>query len=114
MSYELYRQTKIGESLVEALDELVSEEKIPPDMAMKVLEQFDKVCIFFVRLLLSFFLSSPATSTRSILSHDVVLLSIRSYETLLTRALERGRLHELHGSSPCSKLFPFASKAKRW
>lgn len=43
MSYELYRQTKIGESLVEALDELVSEDKLPPEMAMKVLEQFDKV-----------------------------------------------------------------------
>jgi len=42
MSYELYRQTKIGESLVEALDELVSEDKLPPEMAMKVLEQFDK------------------------------------------------------------------------
>lgn len=51
MSYELYRQTKIGESLVEALDELVSEEKLPPDMAMKVLEQFDKVCILVARLL---------------------------------------------------------------
>ena len=44
---ELYRKTKIGTSLTEALDELVSNGSIPPLLAMKILMQFDKVTILW-------------------------------------------------------------------
>lgn len=39
MSYQLYRQSKLGDSLVEALDQLVTEGKITPDLALKVLAE---------------------------------------------------------------------------
>ena len=39
MSVELYRQGKLAESLVEALDVLVEEGKIPGPLALKVMEE---------------------------------------------------------------------------
>ncbi|KAK9839637.1 hypothetical protein WJX81_002206 [Elliptochloris bilobata] len=38
---QLYRQSRLGDSLVEALDVLVEAEKITPELAMKVLAEFD-------------------------------------------------------------------------
>lgn len=35
----LYRRGKLGDSLVEALDVLITEEKITPDLAMEVLSK---------------------------------------------------------------------------
>lgn len=37
MSYEHYRESKLGDALVDALGELVSEEKISQELAIKVL-----------------------------------------------------------------------------
>ncbi|KAJ3129225.1 Transcription initiation factor IIA small chain (TFIIA 13.5 kDa subunit) [Nowakowskiella sp. JEL0407] len=39
--YELYRRSTIGTALIEALDELHGNELIDPQMAMKILSQFD-------------------------------------------------------------------------
>ena len=39
MGTELYRQTKFGDSLVSALEELVDSDKIAPDLAIKVLSE---------------------------------------------------------------------------
>lgn len=39
MSAHLYRQSKLGDSLVEALDQLVDEGKIPGELALKVMQQ---------------------------------------------------------------------------
>lgn len=36
MSYQLYRSMSLGESLQAALDELISEQHISPDLALKV------------------------------------------------------------------------------
>ena len=36
---EIYRQGKLGDCLVEALDELIKNEKISPDLAYKVLSE---------------------------------------------------------------------------
>ena len=43
MSYELYRQTNMGEALVESLEELVHEGKITAELAQEVLKKFDTV-----------------------------------------------------------------------
>ncbi|KAL6046564.1 Transcription initiation factor IIA subunit 2 [Balamuthia mandrillaris] len=40
--YALYRKTTLGMCLTDSLDELTSKESISPELAMKVLEQFDK------------------------------------------------------------------------
>lgn len=42
MSYQLYRQSKLGDCLVEALDDLITNEKITPPLAMKILAEFDQ------------------------------------------------------------------------
>ncbi len=39
MATELYRKTAIGEALVDALDDLISADKIPPELALKVVEE---------------------------------------------------------------------------
>lgn len=39
MSAELYRQTKLGDSLVSALEDLLDSQKITPDLAIKVLSE---------------------------------------------------------------------------
>ncbi len=35
----LYRQSKLGQSLVDALDQLVEEGKLPPQLALRVLDE---------------------------------------------------------------------------
>lgn len=39
--YELYRQSSIGWALAEALDELISDSYVEPQMAHKILSHFD-------------------------------------------------------------------------
>ncbi|CAN6635754.1 transcription initiation factor IIA subunit 2 [Trichomonascus vanleenenianus] len=41
--YELYRRSSIGTALTDALDMLISDSRIQPQLAMKILENFDKV-----------------------------------------------------------------------
>ncbi|EFN85582.1 Transcription initiation factor IIA subunit 2 [Harpegnathos saltator] len=43
MSYQLYRNTTLGNTLQESLDELIQYGQITPQLAIKVLLQFDKV-----------------------------------------------------------------------
>ncbi|KAH8831984.1 transcription initiation factor IIA gamma subunit [Flagelloscypha sp. PMI_526] len=40
--YELYRGSSIGMALTDSLDELITSGAITPQLAMKVLQQFDK------------------------------------------------------------------------
>lgn len=42
MSYQLYRNTTLGNTLQESLDELIQYGTITPSLALKVLLQFDK------------------------------------------------------------------------
>ncbi|XP_034245003.1 transcription initiation factor IIA subunit 2 [Thrips palmi] len=42
MTYQLYRNTTLGSTLQESLDELIQYGQITPQLAMKVLLQFDK------------------------------------------------------------------------
>lgn len=42
MSYQLYRNTTLGNTLQESLDELIQLGQITPELALKVLQQFDK------------------------------------------------------------------------
>ncbi|KAL1441575.1 transcription initiation factor IIA subunit 2 [Ixodes scapularis] len=42
MSYQLYRNTTLGNTLQESLDELIQCGQITPHLALKVLLQFDK------------------------------------------------------------------------
>ncbi|EGS21597.1 transcription initiation factor iia small chain-like protein [Thermochaetoides thermophila DSM 1495] len=41
--YDLYRHGSLGATLTDALDELIGNEQIDPQLAMKVLSQFDRV-----------------------------------------------------------------------
>jgi hypothetical protein len=41
--FDLYRKSSCGESLDEALNKFVNDGKITPDLAKKVLNQFEKV-----------------------------------------------------------------------
>lgn len=41
----IYRQSKLGDSLVEALDVMITQEKITPDLAYKVLGEFDSAMV---------------------------------------------------------------------
>ncbi|RPA79138.1 transcription initiation factor IIA small subunit [Ascobolus immersus RN42] len=41
--YELYRQSSIGAALTDALDTLISDHRISPQLAMKILNNFDRV-----------------------------------------------------------------------
>ena len=43
MTTELYRQTKLGDALVSALEDLLDNEKITPDLAIKVLSEVSVV-----------------------------------------------------------------------
>ncbi len=43
MSTEVYRQTKLGDSLVSALEDLLDNGKITPDLAIKVLSEVSPV-----------------------------------------------------------------------
>ncbi|EFX02934.1 transcription initiation factor iia small chain [Grosmannia clavigera kw1407] len=40
--YELYRRSSIGYALTDTLDELIRENRIDPQLAMKVLQNFDR------------------------------------------------------------------------
>ena len=40
---DYYRRSTLGKCLTDALDELVSTEAITPELAVRVVEQFDKV-----------------------------------------------------------------------
>ncbi|KAK9457561.1 transcription initiation factor IIA, gamma subunit, helical domain-containing protein [Dipodascopsis uninucleata] len=40
--YELYRRSSIGVALTDALDELIRDERIQPQLAMKILATFDR------------------------------------------------------------------------
>uniref|UniRef100_A0A2K6G9U3 Transcription initiation factor IIA gamma chain n=1 Tax=Propithecus coquereli TaxID=379532 RepID=A0A2K6G9U3_PROCO len=42
MAYGLYRNTTLGNSLQESLDELIQSQQITPQLALQVLLQFDK------------------------------------------------------------------------
>ncbi|KAK6454817.1 transcription initiation factor IIA small chain [Scheffersomyces xylosifermentans] len=41
--YELYRRSTIGATLTDALDTLISDEKIQPQLAMRILANFDRI-----------------------------------------------------------------------
>ncbi|CAK9441120.1 uncharacterized protein LODBEIA_P49890 [Lodderomyces beijingensis] len=41
--YELYRRSTIGVTLTDALDALISEEKIQPQLANRILNNFDRI-----------------------------------------------------------------------
>lgn len=43
MNYELYRKSTPGQALTDALDELIQNQQITPQLAMRVLSQFDRV-----------------------------------------------------------------------
>lgn len=40
---QLYRKSQIGESLTDALEDLIHQHNLPEELAVKVLEQFDQV-----------------------------------------------------------------------
>ncbi|KAH8795518.1 transcription initiation factor-like protein IIA gamma chain [Hyaloscypha bicolor E] len=40
--YELYRRSSIGMALTDTLDDLISERRIEPQLAMKILANFDR------------------------------------------------------------------------
>ncbi|KAL8931016.1 MAG: hypothetical protein Q9208_000118 [Pyrenodesmia sp. 3 TL-2023] len=42
-AYELYRRSSIGWTLIDSLDELVHLGRIEPQLAMKILQNFDKI-----------------------------------------------------------------------
>ncbi|KAL8707571.1 MAG: hypothetical protein Q9220_007412 [cf. Caloplaca sp. 1 TL-2023] len=42
-AYELYRRSSIGSTLIDSLDELVHLGRIEPQLAMKILQNFDKI-----------------------------------------------------------------------
>ncbi|EHA52166.1 Transcription initiation factor IIA small chain (TFIIA 13.5 kDa subunit) [Pyricularia oryzae] len=41
--YELYRRTSLGICLTDALDDLITNDRINPQLAMKILANFDRV-----------------------------------------------------------------------
>jgi len=41
MSYELYRRSAPGQALMDALDELIENQQITPQLGMRVIHQFD-------------------------------------------------------------------------
>jgi transcription initiation factor TFIIA small subunit len=43
MNYELYRRSILGLALTDALDELVQNQQLTPNLGLKVMGQFDKV-----------------------------------------------------------------------
>lgn len=42
MNYELYRRSTLGLALTDSLDELIQNQQLTPQLAMKVLYQFDR------------------------------------------------------------------------
>lgn len=43
MSFQIYRNISVGESLMETVEELAAEGKLPEELALAVLKQFDTV-----------------------------------------------------------------------
>lgn len=43
-SFTLYRNTTIGETLKDSLQELVDLDRIDADTALRILQEFDRVC----------------------------------------------------------------------
>lgn len=41
--YELYRRSTVGTTLTDALDNLISDQKIQPQLAMRILNNFDRI-----------------------------------------------------------------------
>lgn len=41
--YELYRGSSIGEALIDTVDDLINDGRIEPQLAMKILSNFDRV-----------------------------------------------------------------------
>ncbi|GLC36021.1 hypothetical protein PLESTB_000530100 [Pleodorina starrii] len=41
MSFQIYRNTSVGESLMETIEQLAEEGKLPEEVALAVLKQFD-------------------------------------------------------------------------
>lgn len=41
--YELYRKTTIGITLIESLDNLILDQRIQPQLALKILSNFDRI-----------------------------------------------------------------------
>lgn len=41
--YELYRRSTLGTSLTDALDTLISDQRIQPQLAMRILANFDRI-----------------------------------------------------------------------
>lgn len=42
MSFQIYRNTSIGESLMESIEELCADGRLPEEMAVSILQQFDE------------------------------------------------------------------------
>lgn len=40
--YELYRNSSVGETLIDTIDDLINDGRIEPQLAMKILAKFDK------------------------------------------------------------------------
>lgn len=45
MNYELYRRSAVGLALTDSLDELIQNNQLSPQLAMKVLYQFDRTMV---------------------------------------------------------------------
>lgn len=45
MSFQIYRNTSLGESLMETIEELAEEGKLPEEVALAILKQFDTVSV---------------------------------------------------------------------
>ena len=46
MSFQIYRNTSVGESLMETIEELAVEGTLPEELALTILKQFDTVSPF--------------------------------------------------------------------
>lgn len=43
VNMEFYRKCTLGNTLMNALDEMISNESLNPELAIRIVEQFDKV-----------------------------------------------------------------------
>jgi len=42
-SYEVYSETSLGSSLINAFDQFISENKVDPELAVKIVKHFDRI-----------------------------------------------------------------------
>lgn len=87
MSYELYRNTTLGVCLQDALDEMISNQQISPNLALRVLKQYDKS--------ISKALSSRVRTRYSFKAH---LKTYRYCDNVWTCLLQNVDLKETQGS----------------